>query len=87
MTTKEQVTQRDREAADSEADAIYLANSDVLCEADIASIRRNLTLAFARHRRETLEEAERAVVGTNADQQPSASAAYMVCVQAIRNLK
>ena len=49
------VTQADRDAAEREADSIFLANSDVLCERDREIIARNLAEAFAKHR----EDAER----------------------------
>ena len=44
------VTQADRDAAEHEADRIYLANNDVFCERDRDLIRDNLTEAFTRHR-------------------------------------
>lgn len=50
MTEPVTVTQADRDAAEKEADGIFLANSNVLCRRDHEIITVNLTQAFAAHR-------------------------------------
>ena len=52
------VTQADREAAQREASAIYLANSDVLCDRDLEIMETVLVQAFARHRLATEARAQ-----------------------------